>query len=242
MHHEPTSSGEAAALPAEKSLLYRGESLGDLGSALVGECIFNLCDRCDTGLVFHAAAVTRDGMTLALPASSGSGKTTLAAWLVRRGFNYLTDELVHVPSGSRRIAAFTRPYNFKRPAFELIANEFGLDANADYALTGSIASLIPHRRLAPWRPNEHAPQLTHIIFPRFDASSKSILQPLTPARAGLLLMNCLVNARNLQNHGFDEVGRLVRRVRAWSFDYCDFDAAEALLEPALADANSANAG
>ena len=51
----------------------------------------------------HAGAVARDGRVLALPADSGSGKTTLTAALLRRGWEYVSDEaLVLAPDGRVR--------------------------------------------------------------------------------------------------------------------------------------------
>lgn len=213
--------------------LYRGESRGDLSSILVGETIYHLTDRCDSGIVLHAAAVTRDGITIALPANSGSGKTTLAAWLVSCGWQYLTDELVHIPLGTEQLRGFTRPYNFKRPAYSLIKSEFGLDTDANYALTGSFASLIAHRELAQWSAPPPLLELTHVVFPRYTAGHEGALTQLSAARAGLSLMECLVNARNLPQHGFDEIGRLVRRIKPMSFEYGSFDIARDQLLPAL---------
>ena len=41
----------------------------------------------------HAAAVTRGGDCIMMPATSGSGKTTLTAALLSHGFGYCTDDL-----------------------------------------------------------------------------------------------------------------------------------------------------
>ncbi len=216
----------------EAVTLYKGDSLGDLSSILVGEVIYHLTDRCDSGLVLHAAAVARDGVCVALPAASGSGKTTLCAWLVSQGWHYLTDELIHIPLDAMGINCFTRPFNFKKPAYSLIESEFGLRTDADYAMTGSFASLIAHRQLRAWAPVP-LPELTHLVFPRYDASHSGVLTELSSARAGLALMECLVNARNLPQHGFDEVSRIVRNLKSYSFEYSSFASAHAKLTPVL---------
>ena len=57
------------------------------------------------------------------------------------------------------------------------------------------------------------------------------MQPLTPAQAGLRLMQCLINARNLPEHGFPEIARLSRRVPAYRMTYASFDPLPAALEP-----------
>jgi len=219
-------------LECDGKTLYSGPLLGDLASHLVGETIYHLCDLCDSGLVFHAAALHGHGMTLALPANSGSGKTTLTAWLLTQGFAYLTDELVHIPLGTETVVPFTRPLNFKTPSFDLIKTELGINATADDSLAGSWASLVPHRHLGePFR--YHCPQLTHVIYPKYSATEEPHLTPITPARSGLSLMETLVNARNLDGHGFGEVSRLTRKLSAFQVGYRSYEDVKRLLLPAL---------
>src|SRR5688572_645043 len=45
-----------------------------------------------TNLIFHAAALSYQERGLLLSGKSGSGKSTLAAWLMSKGYQYLTDE------------------------------------------------------------------------------------------------------------------------------------------------------
>jgi hypothetical protein len=63
--------------------------------------------RTETHLVLHGAAVARERATLLLGAG-GSGKSTLCCELVRRGWNYLSDELALVELTSGRVAPFHR--------------------------------------------------------------------------------------------------------------------------------------
>ncbi len=219
-------------LECDGKVLYSGTLSGDLANHLVGETIYHLCDVCDSGLVFHAAALHGHGITVALPANSGSGKTTLTGWLLTQGFAYLTDELVHIPTGTQTLVPFTRPLNFKTPSFDLIKNEFGVDARSEECLHGSWASLVPHRQLGePFR--YHTPELTHVVYPKYSADAEPHLTPVTPARSGLSLMETLVNARNLEGHGFGEVSRLTRKLDAFQVGYSSFDQAAELLLPAL---------
>jgi hypothetical protein len=61
--------------------------------------------------------------------------------------------------------------------------------------------------------------LTAIVFPLFRADAAFSLSRLSQAEAGMRLMACLVNARNLHDHGFDEVARLCRSVPAYVMEY-----------------------
>jgi hypothetical protein len=67
------------------------------------------------------------------------------------------------------------------------------------------------------------PPLGLIVFPRYLPGSDLALRPLSKAQAGLALMECLVNARNLPGHGFSEIARLARRAPAYKLNYADFD-------------------
>jgi len=58
-----------------------------------------------------------------------------------------------------------------------------------------------------------------IIFPRYCAGSELELTALSPAMAGLKLMECNLNARNLADHGFPALTALARNVPALSLTY-----------------------
>lgn len=74
-----------------------------------------------TSLVLHAAAVTRNGMTIALPAASGSGKSTLVAALVRRGWSYVTDEALAIDLESWRARPYPKPISLGYDSFPLLS-------------------------------------------------------------------------------------------------------------------------
>ncbi|MFN8459220.1 MAG: hypothetical protein U0401_31985 [Anaerolineae bacterium] len=57
-----------------------------------------------------------------------------------------------------------------------------------------------------------------------------VLRPLSQAQAGLALMQCLLNARNLPEHGFPEVTRLIRQVPAYHLGYSHFGQLEGQIE------------
>ena len=48
-------------------------------------------------------------------------------------------------------------------------------------------------------------------------------EPLSGAQAGLALMECLVNARNLPGHGLAEAARLARNAPAFRLRYSHFE-------------------
>jgi hypothetical protein len=205
---------------------HRAASTGELASALLDRTTYHLADRSRGGLLLHAAAVRSTKGCLVLPGTTGAGKTMLAAWLARRGFGYLTDELVYVPLGSQDVHAFVRPLRFKASA-GLVSGMPIVDCGGAASLTldDRGATIVCARLLGGTIPSSAA-VLDGLVFPRYEASAPFRLEPLSSGRAALELMACLINARNLPAHGFREVTRLVRQVRPFALKYGDFSQIE----------------
>jgi len=202
--------------------LYHGDSLEGLANILVGETIHHLTDKSDGGMALHAAALSREGRAVILPGRSGAGKSTLSTWLTRRGFNYLTDELIFIPENTRSVSYFTRPINIKQWGLAAVDSEIDLEAHAGDTLASKQVTMIPPHLLNPDNQFESA-QVELILFPHHQKEIELELLRLSKAQAGLALMECLVNARNLNGHGFNEATRLAREVPAYRLTYSSFD-------------------
>lgn len=75
-----------------------------------------------------------------------------------------------------------------------------------------------HGHVPPY--NAYAtPAVRLLLFPTYQPGAALRLGRLSPANAGLHLMRCLVNARNLPDHGLADVTRLVQRVPAYTLTY-----------------------
>jgi hypothetical protein len=74
-------------------------------------------------LVLHAGAVARGDATVVVAGPSGRGKSTLTAALVRRGFDYLTDEVVALDPATGTVRAYPKPLDLDARALDLL----GLD-------------------------------------------------------------------------------------------------------------------
>lgn len=192
---------------------------GAAADLLISEAIFHLADRATNGMVMHGAAVSSAAGAVLLPGKSGAGKSTLTAWLLRRGYHYLTDELVYIPAGSRKLHALTRPVHIKHAALPVVsAFAPTLERHRSRLVTSPQATLIPHRLLNR-RHVSNTARLERIIFPEYKRGAGFTLTRLTPAQAGMALMECLINARNLSGHGFPEASRVARIVPAWRLTY-----------------------
>ncbi len=192
---------------------------------LLGETGYSLANKSRGGLLFHAGALAWEGKGLLLPGDIGAGKTTLTAWLALKGIgglNYLSDEMVFFPDGSVAMQTYTRPLNLKVPARAALEDLFDFEAHADHILSTSYGDLILPELLSFAGPHDETP-VNLFLFPRYAAESEFELKPISTAQTGLALMECLVNARNLPEHGFREIARLAQIAPAYMMSYAHFD-------------------
>lgn len=217
------SSTATGALKLERDglRLYEGADTGYIAELLMGDSCRSLAERSEGGLLFHAAAVARQGQGLLLPGAIAAGKTTLAAWLLTRGFDHLTDEIVYIPHGATTIQGFGRPLNIKKAAWTAL-RPYIADEQAESRLDSADSYLLPPQALGARAIAEPLP-LAAILFPRYQAESELVFEAVSPARAGLMLMETLVNARNLPGRGFGEVVRLCRATPAYALRYSHFE-------------------
>lgn len=92
---------------------------------LVAESVRVLCNRLTVlgrpdEWTLHAGCVALDGTGLALMAPSGTGKSTLTAYLVIRGWQYLSDELARIEPGGALVRAFPKPMNLSDASLDLL--------------------------------------------------------------------------------------------------------------------------
>jgi hypothetical protein len=229
----PGAQPGTLTLYRDEMLIYAGDSESALAELLMGDACYHLADRSRGGLLFHAAALVWQDKGLLLPGGIGAGKTTLSAWLTAKGLDFLTDELVFVPHGTDTVQTFTRPFNVKRGSRAALqaALPFDFEAHADLILSSAHADLIPPALLRPV--NLSTPPLGLVIFPRYSPRGDFALRPLSKAQAGLALMECLVNARNLPGHGLSEIARLAQVAPAYQLSYGNFDQIGAQIETLL---------
>ncbi len=203
--------------------LYHGISRYQLAYTLMNEVIFHCIKSNDSNHALHAGAVYRDGKCFILPGKSGNGKSTLTGWLIKNGFQYLTDELVFLtPAG--QVQPMTRPISLKvgpsHPSWLL------QEKNQDI-ICSDTGSMIPHRLLNP-KFDSIQPTVTDIIFPQYYPEAGPDLKRISPAKSSLYLLQSHVNARNLQGHGVSALASIVKQCRSFTLSYGSFDHLHAL--------------
>lgn len=212
------SSMQAAWLAADGRVLLEGGTVYRQAYCLMNEILERCIYDNDRHHAVHAAAVSLGSSCIVLPGTSGAGKSTLTAWLVSQGFTYLTDELVMLDE--RRVIAFTRPINLKKmvPFLAPLAGRY-----RNLLVQGREGIMIPHRLFGGNRTSLEViePRVTHFIFPRFQAGEPPVLQEISAAQSCLQLMQCHVNARNLEKLGIPSLARVIRSCRSFSLTYGD---------------------
>jgi hypothetical protein len=164
--------------------------------------------------VFHAAAVaTRDGCIL-LPGESGSGKTTLAGQLVRRGMDYVGDEVVCVEPGglARTCDHLSKALSLKAGSFEIFSD---IAPCASFTNAGvEIRYIDPEHLRAGSVAREPVP-VAWIVFPRFVAGCAPALRRLTAGET-VLALNASTASTGV---GVDSLIELSRRARSYRLEY-----------------------
>ena len=181
-------------------------------------------------LIFHAGGVAVAAQGILLCGPTGSGKSTLVAQLLADGFTYLSDEVVALPLDSLQLSGFARSLVLKvGSAFLWQAAPTSDDL---LFLPDGLTWISPTFWGHDCVQQQATPQL--LLFPRYEANSALMLRPLSPATAAFHLIQHLVNARNLPQHGLPVVKQLAQTIPAYEIHFGDGLAVAAWLRQQLA--------
>jgi len=197
-----------------------GLTRGDLPTFLLEEALHALIVELDTAVALHAGAVARNGKVLLLPGATGSGKSSLVAWLIDRGFEYLTDELALLVDGKTGIVALPRALVVKPGAYQAVHALEAFQRTRSIAAGQHFVMRPPASR--PGAAERPAP-CGLIVFPRFEPGADLRLEGLSAGAAAVRLVSCNLNARNLPGLGIKALSELARSAPAVSLQYGNFD-------------------
>lgn len=231
---EDEQSGDLVLFSGDE-LDFRASGDGEMAAYLLERAGYHLADRSQGGLALHAAGVSSAGRGLLIPGATRSGKSTLAAWLLHIGLDYLSDEMVFIPTGTSQLEGYPRPVCLKPNSWPVLEGIFDPSPARDHALHTSWADIVPPAMLGKGQVIQAA-QLDRLIFPHYQEQSEGLVERLSKAQAGLALMECLVNGRNLPEHGFAEIVRLVQVAPAYRLIYSDFTQIEPIVTDWLSHA------
>jgi len=208
--------------------VYQSTNQVDFLEILLSKICYQLAYDSKDGLLLHAGGLGYRQIGILVPGGIGFGKSTFTAWMVAKGCDYFSDEFVYFPWESNQMISFYRPLHLKKPSHQIL-NPYIKDQTADHLfLCGSHSDLV---NPILFNSDNHydQPPIQLILFPRYQAGGQFTWEELTPAAAGLELMQFLINARNLPEHGFGEVTRIARNVKAIKFSYSAFEQIEDIL-------------
>lgn len=197
-----------------------GQSIGDFAYILTDILVFHFADLIRSSYCIHAGAIELGGRVVLVAGPSGAGKSTLIATLVARGGRYISDEL-SVIAPNANVTGFPRPIQIKPHGLETVKP---LLKQTSQLLHGRLATGVPSTALNPLEQEPTQGQkLGLIIFPEYKRTTSRCLNKLSPAKAGQQLMQCFVNARHMQGHGFTQLMGLIQAVPAYSYQYSTLD-------------------
>jgi hypothetical protein len=200
---------------------------------LMQDAIPRLNGASTTGLIIHAAALAQRDRGLILCGQSGSGKSSLASWLTASGLDYLTEEVIAVPTEDEPIGGLTRSIVLKRGS-AFIWQHWLKETPQDQFLQFQDGSVWIDPTL--FNKNGVRQNITPrvLIFPRYVPEADFQAEPLKQADALFRLLQCLVNARNFADGGLSTASRLARQVSAWQLTYSDIESASQWIQATLA--------
>lgn len=191
---------------------------------------FHLANLCQEGLYLHAASLEKNGKAIIMPATSGSGKSTLTCWMAVRGFRYLSDEATFIENDSTTCTGFTRPAVLKKGSEHILPDLVADSQLRLVTLHGKeYGWMISPERLNPIQKGAHLP-IGCFIFSRYKPQGHLTCEHLSPATTAFELAKCLINARNLLNHGFPQMLRLAHILPGWKLSYSDLKDAQKCIE------------
>jgi hypothetical protein len=213
------------------AVTWESQEKGSIAETLLGNICRELAKESRGGLLIHAGMVSMHGKGILLPGGIGAGKSTFTALCLKHGMDYLTDELVFIPQGSFTGIAFGRPLHLKHPSRAVL--DYG--SQMEKVFTTPFSDLVPPVVLNPEvaKSVSEAP-LRLVLFPNYQPEGDYSWQLLSTAHAGLELMQCVINVRNLPEFGFDEVVRISRAVPMVRIAYQNFEQIEEDLKTCLA--------
>jgi hypothetical protein len=154
-------------------------------------------------LAVHAAAASRRGAGIVMPAPPESGKSTLVAGLIRAGCAYLTDEAALIDPATLLVQPFPRSLWLTRPSIRAVFQE-GAEQ-----LTWSTGRQF-HVRPADLRPRAvgRPCPVRVVVAPSYRAGAETAIEPMGRAEAVVVLAENAFHLDRFGGEGIELLGRV----------------------------------
>ncbi len=147
----------------------------------------------------HAAVLQRSDVGLVIPGGPGFGKTTLTAALIKRGWNYASDEFALIDPRTVELAPFPKSLSIKPGSVELLERE-GIELTTlprFHRVDKGAIRCLPATHI---RRDALADRVTPrmIVFPNLESTAEPTIREIP---RGLAAMHCLRRCFNFARWG-----------------------------------------
>jgi len=186
-------------------------------------------DRYNFLFYIHAGVVGTADRCILLPATAGSGKSSLTAALVHRGYRYLSDEVALIKPNTFLVAPVPLAVCVKRAGWDLMSRYFPhiRDLMGHQRMDGKEVRYIPP---APDAIQKSAAHVSHIVFPRYDASAITELRPVARSAALGRMMNECWACGHLDRTNVQELIRWIGQIDCYELPFASLEDAVDLVQ------------
>lgn len=179
-----------------------------------------------SALLLHCGGVVRNGAGVLIPGESGTGKSTMTAACLRRGFDYLTDEMAAIDTADDTVTGYVRPLMLTPWSVRAVGIE------PDTAAVGKEA-ILPSRLGA--RVVRTPAPIGHVVLARRGAPV-SLARPGDRGEALAAVLAAAFNHYALGARAWECAVRVAASARVWHLDVADPRSAADALAAAIDDA------
>lgn len=186
------------------------------------EVIHRFVDEHPELIWLHAGATASGGKAILLSGAWGSGKSTTIGNLCRKGWSYLSDDIVPIELSTNRLIAF--PLTPMMRSHDASAAGVVLSPEEISDLDREVVVLEPEAY------STEAAKLSAIVFPRYDPEVPAVeLIKMAPGQATLVLLQNCLDLKSHQNNAVQYLGGLVAATPVFELRYNDGEAAADVL-------------
>jgi hypothetical protein len=149
------------------------EVLPNLATLIFVRC----CETLKSNLLFHAAVIEMDGITVIFPGEAGSGKTTLVAALMAHGCRFFSDELAVLNLSNLHVSPLPLPMSIKPGSVKPLESYYpGLENRPIHLRSDGkkVRYLSPFPKNLPTKDQSSLP-VDYLIFPKYIKGEKDRL-------------------------------------------------------------------
>lgn len=208
------SDGRLWHLQRDSLLLYSEGSDKLIVQRLLHDISTVLASRTTENILFHAAAIAKNGAGVIIPGATGSGKSTFAIWHALGGYDFLTDELVAVSPDGASMWGFIQPIRL-RPGSRFLLPYLAHVATAEQVfdqLPDGVVLVSPDALGAGSVTYSAEPRM--FAFPQYAPGQQAAIRRLSVGETVYRLTQLMLNGRGRANSVVPFITALAKRVPA----------------------------